>query len=60
MLTASFSPGIIVVMLEILVLLSTSLTAAIEGFEKLMTTAFWLVIIIIHNYDEHCYLCCTQ
>ena len=35
-------------MLEICLLLSTSLVAAIEGSEKLMATVFWLVIIIIH------------
>ena len=35
-------------MLEIALLMSTSFMAAIEGFKKLMATAFWLVIIIIH------------
>ena len=48
MLTASPSLDRIVVILEISLLLSTSLMAAIEDFEKLMATAFWLVIIIIH------------
>ena len=48
MLTANSSPDIIVVILEISLLLSTSLMADIEGFEKLRGTACWLVIIIIH------------
>ena len=39
---------VLLVHLQIALLLSTSLMAAIEGFEKLMVTAFWLVIIIIH------------
>ena len=48
MLMASSSYDVIVVMLEIVLLLSTSLLAALEGLERLMTTAFWLLIMIIH------------
>ena len=48
MLTASPSPDITVVKLEVSLFLSTSLMAAIKGFEKLIATAFWLAIIIIH------------
>ena len=37
----------IAVMLEVAPLLSTSLLAALQGLERI-TTAFWLLIIIIH------------
>ena len=35
-------------MLEIALLLSMSLLAALEVLERIMATAFWLLIIIIH------------
>jgi hypothetical protein len=48
MLMVSSSSDVIAVMLEIALLLSTSLLAALEGFERIMATAFWLLIMIIH------------
>ena len=48
MLMVSSSSDVIALMLEIALLLSMSLLAALEVLERIMATAFWLLIIIIH------------
>ena len=48
LLIVSTSSDVIVVMLEIALLLSTSLLAALEGLDRLMAAAFWLLIMILH------------
>ena len=48
MLMVSSSSDVIALMLEIALLLSMSLLAALEVLERIMATAFWLLISIIH------------
>ena len=48
MLIVSTSSDVIIVMLEIALLLSTLLLAALESLDRLMAAAFWLLTMILH------------
>ena len=61
-LMVSSSSTAIAVMLEIALLLSTSLLVTLEGLERklCMVTAFWLLIIIIHMLNTIAYVAVNE